>query len=172
MFFCWIWCCSLVQCAPWGSVADSNRPLRSEPSVRKVEKQRELAKRLEKSFPKAPETDHIRLASASPRALKRRPLMRRTLLAVGFAVLVAMLLAPDGDKYGVDGFGPFFSNYGLTTANPGDWYFGWLGTGIFYGTIGRVMIDMLILQTLFLAVLFAVLANLRQSWRPKPKQTS
>ena len=96
--------------------------------------------------------------------------MRRTFLAVGFAVLVSMMLAPHGNKYVVYGFGPFFSIQGLTKAHPGDWYLGWLGTGIFYGTIGRVMIDMLILQTLFLAVLFAVLVNLRKSWRLKPKQ--
>jgi hypothetical protein len=30
-----------------------------------------------------------------------------TLLNLGFAVLVAMLLAPHGGKYGVEGFGPF-----------------------------------------------------------------
>jgi hypothetical protein len=35
--------------------------------------------------------------------------MRRTFLALGFAVLVSMMLAPHGNKYGVDGFGPFFS---------------------------------------------------------------
>jgi hypothetical protein len=97
--------------------------------------------------------------------------MRKTLLALGFAVIAAMLFAPRGDKYGVEGFGPFFSNYGFTKTSPADWYLGWLGTGIFYGTIGRVMIDMLILQTLFLAVLFAVLVNLRKSWGRTPKQT-
>jgi hypothetical protein len=96
--------------------------------------------------------------------------MRNPLLAVGAAVLVSMMPAPHGDKYVVYGFGPFFSIQGLTKAHPGDWYLGWLGTGIFYGTIGRVMIDMLILQTLFLAVLFAVLVNLRKSWRLKPRQ--
>lgn len=66
--------------------------------------------------------------------------------------------------------GHSFPIKGLTKAHPGDWYLGWLGKGIFYGTIGRVMIDMLILQTLFLAVLFAVLVNLRKSWRLKPKR--
>jgi hypothetical protein len=54
------------------------------------------------------------------------PQMRKTLLAPGFAVLVAMLLAPHGDKYGVEGFGPFFSNYGFTKTSQGDWYLGWL----------------------------------------------
>ena len=34
--------------------------------------------------------------------------MRRTLLAVGFAVLMSMLLAPHGGKYGVEGWDPFF----------------------------------------------------------------
>jgi hypothetical protein len=61
--------------------------------------------------------------------------MKRTLLAVGFAVPVSMMLAPHGNKYVVYGFGPFFSKQGLTKAHPGDWYLGWLGTGIFYGTI-------------------------------------
>jgi hypothetical protein len=67
--------------------------------------------------------------------------MRKTLLAVGFAVLVLMMLAPHGNKCVVYGFGPFFSIQGLTKAHPGDWYLGWLGTGIFYGTIGRVMLS-------------------------------
>jgi hypothetical protein len=44
-------------------------------------------------------------------------------------------------------------------------YTGWLGTGIFYGYISAVMIDMLILQTIFLTALFAVVANIR--WRRK-----
>jgi hypothetical protein len=40
--------------------------------------------------------------------------MRKTLLAVGFAVLVSMLLAPHGNKQnGVEGGGLFFSDYGL-----------------------------------------------------------
>jgi hypothetical protein len=89
--------------------------------------------------------------------------MRRTLLAVGFAVLVSMLLAPHGGKYGVEGFGPFFSSQGFTKT-PGD-LVSWL-TGkseIFYGTIGRVMIDMLALEIIFLGVLFAVAVNIR--WR-------
>jgi hypothetical protein len=72
--------------------------------------------------------------------------MKRTLLAIGIAVIVSMLLPPHGDKYGVDGLGPFFSRDGYTKTSPGNWYPGWLGTGIFYGTIGRVMVDMLILQ--------------------------
>jgi len=38
--------------------------------------------------------------------------MKRTLLVVGFAVLVSMLLAPHGDKRGVEGWGPFFSTGG------------------------------------------------------------
>ena len=39
--------------------------------------------------------------------------MRRTLLATGFAVLVSMLLAPHGDKNAIEGWGLFFSNYGV-----------------------------------------------------------
>jgi len=68
--------------------------------------------------------------------------MRQTLLAVGFAVLMSMLLAPHGGKHGVEGFGPFFSSQGLTETRAGDWYLGFGGSGVFYGTIGRVMIDM------------------------------
>ena len=86
--------------------------------------------------------------------------MRRTLLAVGCAVLVSMLLAPHGNKYGVEGFGPFWSVTGFSRCGPGGplpiW---WLG-------IGRVMIDMLALEIIFLAVLFAVASNLsRRAWR-------
>src|ERR1051325_923835 len=89
--------------------------------------------------------------------------MRRTLLAVGLAVLVSMLFSPHGDR-NVNGWGLFFSNHGLyvrtewgdlRTANCG------------YGDIGKVMIDMLGLQTVFLGILFAVLANIR--WRAKKK---
>jgi hypothetical protein len=36
-----------------------------------------------------------------------------------------------------------------------------VGTGIFYGSAGRVMIDMLALEIIFLGVLFAVLVNIR-----------
>src|SRR5206468_2909941 len=40
--------------------------------------------------------------------------MRKTLLAVGLAVLVSMMLAPHGNNgNGVEGWGRFFSNYGL-----------------------------------------------------------
>ena len=79
--------------------------------------------------------------------------MKLTLLAVGFAVLVSMMLAPHGDKYGVDGFGPFFSVGALMLD----------GSGIFIGHAGRVMIDMLALEIIFLGVLFAVVVNIR--WR-------
>jgi len=86
--------------------------------------------------------------------------MKRTLLAVGVAVLVAMLLAPHGDKNGVQGFGPFFSNYGFRAAGTGCGCSGWIGTFSCYAEVGRVMIDMLVLQTLFLVVLFVVIVNL------------
>jgi hypothetical protein len=89
--------------------------------------------------------------------------MRKTLLAIGVAVLVSMMLAPHGGKNGVDGFGPFFSNGGFIKTCPGCWYRGWWDTGIFYGSAGRVMIDMLALETVFLAVLFAVVVNIRSS---------
>jgi hypothetical protein len=88
--------------------------------------------------------------------------MRKTLLAVGFAVLVSMLLAPHGGKSGVKGWGLFFSDYGLYMRT--EW--GDLRTAQFgYGGIGKVMIDMLALEIVFLAVLFAVIVNIR--WRRK-----
>jgi hypothetical protein len=90
--------------------------------------------------------------------------MRRTLLAVAFAVLVSMLLAPHGDKGGVNGWGLFSSDYGIyMQTNWGDLRTARCG----YGPIGRVMIDMLALEIIFLAVLFALLVNIR--WRGKRK---
>jgi hypothetical protein len=83
--------------------------------------------------------------------------MRRTLLAVGFAVLVSMMLAPHGGKYGIAGWGPFFSAQGFHVTSRGIWY----------EDAGRVMIDMLALEMVFLAVLFAVVVNIR--WRRKPR---
>lgn len=74
---------------------------------------------------------------------------------MGFAVLVSMLLAPHGSKYGVKGFAPFWSTSGLARCGPGG------PLPIWWLHIDRVMIDMLILQTIFLAVLFAVIVNVR-----------
>jgi len=71
-------------------------------------------------------------------------------------VLVSMLLAPHGDKYGVDGFGPFLSRHGYTLNYSGTWIW-------YHGLRGKVMIDMLALEIVFLAVLFAVVVNIR--WR-------
>jgi hypothetical protein len=80
--------------------------------------------------------------------------LRSTLLAVGFAVLVSMVFAPHGGKHGVEGWGLFFSTNGFD-----------LKTGISYGPVGRVMIDMLVLETVFLAVLFVIAVNIRWSRR-------
>jgi hypothetical protein len=184
---------AVKQIPPWASLPDSNRPLRSEPPVWKVEKHRELAKRLEKSLPKAPETDHIGLASEFRRTVKERSLMRRTLLAIGFAVLVSMLLAPHGGynkgRHGsVDGVGPFFMDripywraeatksvgYSFAEADAMGspqlaqkmhWQTFPAGWDAYY--IGPVMIDMLALEIVFLCVLFAVLVNIR--WR-RPRE--
>jgi hypothetical protein len=150
---------AVKQIPPWSSLPDTSRPLQSEPPVWKVEEHRELAKRLEKSLLKAPETDHIRFASASPRALKGRPPMRRTLLAVGFAVLVSMMLAPHGGKHGIEGWAPFFSETGFEAS----------ANEIRFGDVGRVMIDMLALEIVFLAVLFALVVNTNwRRWKPRP----
>jgi hypothetical protein len=89
-----------------------------------------------------------------------------------------MLLAPHGSvdawtarhcrprPVSVEGFGPFFSNHGIRAADSG---YGcsklWIGTFLCFGQVGRVMIDMLILQTFFLAVLFAVLVNIIIPWQ-------
>jgi hypothetical protein len=89
--------------------------------------------------------------------------MRKTLLAVGFAVLVSMMLAPHGER-SIAGWGPFFYSNGYFV--PGRVGFYW--THPYYGYERKLMIDMLILQTIFLAVLFAVLVNIR--WRRNPKQ--
>jgi hypothetical protein len=85
-------------------------------------------------------------------------MVRRTFLAVGFAVLVSMMLAPHGGKQGIEGWGPFFSAQGFHVT-PGV---------IWYEDAGRVMIDMLALEMVFLAVLFAVVVNIHWA-RPKKK---
>jgi hypothetical protein len=140
------------------------------------------------------------VASAAARAVKERSVMRRTLLPIGFAVLASMLVAPHGNynkghHSPVAGIGPFFmqnipywrAEYQLrrerVVHNPFDRFDAqapeWatqpngvetIPAGWDAYHIGPVMIDMLILQTLFLGVLFAVLVNLRKSWRRKPKQ--
>ena len=79
--------------------------------------------------------------------------MRKTLLAVGLAVLVSMMLAPHGGKQGINGWGPFFSEKGFHVTSYEIWY----------DNTGRVMIDMLALEIVFLGVLFAIVANIR--WR-------
>jgi len=79
--------------------------------------------------------------------------MRKTLLAVGLAVLVSMMLAPHGGRQGIVGWGPFFSEAGLEVSS----------NGIRFDDTGRVMIDMLALEIVFLAVLFALVVNIR--WR-------
>lgn len=131
-----------------------------------LETQRQFAERVWREFQKAEQRQSDEVKSPCPGfpAPLKSAQMRRTLLAVGVAVLVSMLLAPHGNKYGsVEGFGPFFSNGALIHPTCFDcWYRGWWGTGIFYGAAGRVMIDMLALETVFLAVLFAVLVNLRK----------
>lgn len=84
--------------------------------------------------------------------------MKRTLLAVGIAILVSMMLAPHGDKSSVEGWGPFFYS---------DGYFVRGDVGFWWYSFNRknVMIDMLALEIVFLAVLFSVVANIR--WRRK-----
>ena len=89
--------------------------------------------------------------------------MRRTLIAEGLAVLVSMLLAPHGAREHISGYGPFFSHKGLADGYWGDLYvYEWNGHE-FIREDARVMIDMLALETVFLAVLFALVVNIR--WR-------
>jgi hypothetical protein len=82
--------------------------------------------------------------------------MKRTLLAIGFAVLVSMMLAPhrlyDGHVDAGVAYMPFFmqAKYERTS-------YSW--------RTGRLAIDRLAVQTVFLATLFGVLANIR--WRRK-----
>jgi nucleoid-associated protein YgaU len=69
------------------------------------------------------------------------------------------MLAPHGGKRGIEGWGPFFSETGVEIAS----------NGIRIGDIGRVMIDMLALEIVFLAVLFALIANTNwRHWKPHP----
>jgi hypothetical protein len=84
--------------------------------------------------------------------------MRRTLLAVGFAVLLSMMATPHRSwrhnwncwlVYENCQYEPFFR----TDASEWDW-------------------ERLEMQTVFLSVLFAVLVNLRKSWRATHKQSS
>ena len=70
--------------------------------------------------------------------------MKRTLLAVGIAVILWMMLIPRGD-YGVHIWLPFFYDTQ------------WLG---FSARNWRINWSAFILQTVFAAVLFAVLVNL------------
>jgi len=82
--------------------------------------------------------------------------VRRTLLAVGIVVVVSMLLAPHGDKFGVEGFGPFFSRHGYTVNYSRTWIW-------YHDLREKTMIEMLALQTVFLAVAASVIVNIR--WR-------
>jgi hypothetical protein len=122
--------------------------------------------------------------------------MRRTLLAVGFAVIVSMLLAPHGEYFRgrqshLEGVGPFFMDkipYWRAEktepfSNPFDQFDYPPSQVKGYNTskpeliivlagwdayrIGPVMIDMLALEIVFLAVLFAVIVNIR--WWPRKK---
>jgi hypothetical protein len=95
--------------------------------------------------------------------------MRRTLLAVGLAVIVSMMLAPHGNKQnGVEGWGLFFSDYGLFMRTKwGDVRTAQCG----YADIGRVMIDMMALQMVFLSVLFALIVNIHWPGNKKSAQS-
>jgi hypothetical protein len=72
--------------------------------------------------------------------------MKRTLLAVGVAVLISMMLIPHGDYGGpVQMWLPWFYDTHWLPWNTEDWEILWTE---------------FILQTMFAAVLFAVLVNL------------
>jgi hypothetical protein len=79
--------------------------------------------------------------------------MRRTLLAVGFAVLLSMMFMPctEWGFWGWNGPQPFWIAADRMTAY--EWRFMW---------------PKLIVQTVFLAVLFTVIVNLR---KPREKKT-
>jgi hypothetical protein len=156
----------LKELQRWTSLPDSAKPYLSEPPVWERPKIQTLAQKMEKHLPqtlKATVTPkQIALPGGGSLITTNPRNMRRTLLAVGFAVLVSMMLAPHGDKHGVSGFGPFFYDWSWFGASY-YWYPGWFGTRVCH--IGRVMIDVLILQTIFLAVLAAVLVNIRSRRR-------
>jgi hypothetical protein len=71
--------------------------------------------------------------------------MKRTLLAVGVAVIVSMMLIPRGDNYGVRMWLPFFYDTDWLPWNTTDWGVHW---------------SAFILQTIFLALLLVVIVNL------------
>ena len=96
--------------------------------------------------------------------------MKRTLLAVGFAVLVSMLLAPHDERSSIGLQGAVFFLFWRLFSFPAGVGFYW--TRPYYGYEKKVMIDMLALQTVFLAVLFAVCVNLRRSRRRVEKAKS
>jgi hypothetical protein len=75
-----------------------------------------------------------------------------------------MLLAPHGDKSRVHGWGPFFYSDGFFARGDVGMY--WKRSIGYPAT--KIMIDMLALQTVFLAVLAAVLVNLRKR---RPQQS-
>src|SRR4051812_44108556 len=83
--------------------------------------------------------------------VERKKTMRRTLLAVGIAVLVSLLFVPS-EEWGFWGWGwrqPFWE------VTPQEWRSFWPN---------------MIAQTVFLAALFAVIVNLRKTWRRHPKR--
>ena len=79
--------------------------------------------------------------------------MKRTLLAVGIAVLVSMMFVPEA-CFRYDWFYPqILANY-----QP-------------FFRVGKIAWGTFALQTVFLAVLVAVIVNLRKSWRRMSKKT-
>ena len=125
-----------------------------------------LAGRPEKNLPtqKTSPRDEVKFPCSGMPARFKPAQMRRTLLALAFTVLVSMMLASRGNKYGINGFGQFVSNKGLSIEYQGS---AW-GFFVYWNDIGRVMIDMLALEIVFLAVLFAVVVNIR--WQRKEEQ--
>jgi hypothetical protein len=81
------------QIPPWASLPDSNRPLRSEPPVWKVEKHREMTKRLEKSLLKAPETGPPPADDSATTDSDAAGFENRTLLLVLWLGAAAMLVS-------------------------------------------------------------------------------
>ena len=90
--------------------------------------------------------------------------MRRTLLAIGFAVLVSMLFAPHGDHWRALDSATFFVQgiRGYVEWTP-EWYANWHWFPIFWiERRNSILWSNFVGQTAFVGVLAAMLVNLRR----------
>jgi hypothetical protein len=93
--------------------------------------------------------------------------MKRTLLAIGIAVLASMLFAPHTRIWGFRGFGEwgafYWKTYPVFVQHTGE-YRDWMRDPT---RNGDIIWPTFLAQTAFAAVLAAVLVNLRKSAQPR-----